>query len=127
MSTTRSRISRDRQLAGVDAREAKRRWEKNLPVTLKQMAAALELGYTVVRGWARMPGFPMLKGLLFPRMFERWLESSFSQNSGTAPALPAHRPLQAVDKTSESSCSHGSRGALPKLAARIYELAGLRR
>jgi len=46
-------MSRDKQLANVNATDARRRWQENLPVTLKQMALALEVGYDQVRGWSR--------------------------------------------------------------------------
>lgn len=78
----------DKQLAGVNLREAKRKWKAGLPVTLKQMAVALELGYSTVRQYAKMSGFPMLKGVVFPRQFDRWIGECFKSQSAGATEKP---------------------------------------
>jgi hypothetical protein len=70
-------LTTDKQLSGVHPEIARNRWERNLPCNLKQMAVALGVSYSVARQLAQRPGFPMLKGLVFPQFYTAWLAKSF--------------------------------------------------
>jgi hypothetical protein len=106
MKGRQNRSANDRQLGGVSQEVAKRKWHEDLPVNLKQMAVALEVGYSTVRHYSRMPGFPMLKGLVYPTHFNRWLEKCFSDQSAgailpeAAEELPAPKMAQPQKSTS---------------------------
>lgn len=118
----------NRQLATVQCEEAKRRWRENLPMTLKQLAVALEVGYDVPRKWSRMDGFPFADGLVFPRLFEAWNRSRFAPPARKSPkkapaAVPEDRRPTAADKPGESASRRDSRAALPPRAARLLERA----
>jgi hypothetical protein len=109
----------DKQLAGVHIGNAKRKWREGLPVTLKEMAVALELGYSTVRQYGRIPGFPMLKGNVFPRLFDLWLEECFrAQSSGAPPAL---------EDDGEMVPRKNSTVRLPMQAQRLLADAGIRK
>ena len=90
-------VSDDKQLATVHPEIAMRRWERNLPCNLKQMAVALGISYSVVRQIAQRPGFPMIKGFVFPQFYEAWLAKSFGlevqfKSASQAKAEPATEP-----------------------------------
>jgi hypothetical protein len=110
----------DKQLAGVAPAVAKRKWREGLPVSLKQMAVALEVGYSAVRSYSKMPGFPMLKGFVHPRHFDRWLDECFrAQSAGAAPPPIAESPLPRHIAQSQSS-------TLPLQAQKLLKDAGVR-
>lgn len=116
----------DKQLAVIVPEEAKRRWDSGLPCTLKQMAVALEVGYSVVRHWSKMPEFPMLKGFVFPKKFDLWLSASFrSAKQEKAEEPHEHHSHSVVGKSGGLLSMHGSQASLPRKAARVCALAGL--
>lgn len=110
----------DKQLDGVAPAVAKRKWREGLPVTLKEMAVALELGYSTVRHYSKMPGFPMLKGFVHPTHFDRWLERSFhDQSSGAVmPAVADNLPLM-------NTISPQKFATLPIRAQKLMKDAGI--
>lgn len=117
--TSRSRVGNDRQLADVDVRDAKRRWKEGLPCNLKQIAVALEISYSAVRSWARMAGFPMVKGFVFAEDFHCWRRTCYTQvlETKTSPRSIEFAP---VLKTTANAPD-----ASKKQARAIYKLAGI--
>lgn len=110
----------DRQLAGISKRIAKRKWREGLPVSLKEMAVALELGYSTVRSYSKMSGFPMLKGFVHPSHFDRWLADSFRDQSSGATPKPSQEspPPRSIPPRNDS--------LLPLQAQRLLRDAGVR-
>jgi hypothetical protein len=128
--TKASRIQRnvaDKQLAGIDIVEAKRKWREGLPVTLKEMSVALELGYSTVRQYGKMRGFPMLKGCVFPRIFDSWLKECFRSQSSGASAIPEGSMATEMTRGVRSALGNNSATRLPIQAQRLLEVAGIRK
>ena len=67
----------DRQLQNINTQESIQKWKDGLPVSLKEMAVALDVGYETVRAWRRMPGFPYGEGVVFPSDFAEWRRGRF--------------------------------------------------
>ena len=112
----------NKQLASVDAQEAKRKWREDLPVSLKEMVVALEVGYDVVLGWRRQSGFPYALGKVFPSDFGRWRRGCL----GIPDQHIAERPQYSVsDKCDGSSLTHDLPAALPRNAECLAARAGL--
>lgn len=117
----------DKQLAGIDVAEAKRKWQEGLPVTLKQMAVALELGYSTVRQYSKMHGFPMMKGSVFPRYFDSWLKECFQAQSLGSPMLSEEESAKEALSVVGSVLGKNSISHLPLQAQRLLEVAGVRK
>ena len=111
----------NKQLSNIDAKEARRRWEANLPVNLKQMVSAMEISYDSARRWGKEPGFPY-DGLIFRKSFERWWDARFRQKSRQRNLK--HPQPSTAEKPEELIPLSGSSCALPPRAARIAKLAG---
>ena len=56
---------------------ARARFRAGLPVTLKQLAVALDVGYGTALAWARTEGFPYLRPYIFPEDFKLWRQRRF--------------------------------------------------
>ena len=123
---TKPKMCKDKQLAKVNATDARRRWQENLPVTLKQMALSLEVGYDQVRGWSREDEFPF-DGLVFRQSFERWWAGRFRQVRKVHQRNSEHPQPLVADIPGELVPMNGSSAALPPKAERLAVLAGLRR
>lgn len=108
----------DRQLRGINVEDAKRKWAEGLPVNLKEMAVALELGYSTVRNYSKMEGFPMLKGCVFPRLFDAWLQECFRQHVAVDP------PVVSAERARPERTSNVR---LPMQARQLLSDAGVRR
>ena len=112
----------NKQLAAIDEQEAKRKWREDLPVSLKEMAVALEVGYDVVLGWRRQQGFPFALGKVFPSDFGHWRRGCLGIPD---PHIPERLQHSGVDKPDGSSLTHDLPASLPRKAARLAARAGL--
>jgi len=87
MMRGRQNRARDKQLEGISEKEAKRRWREDLPVSLKEMAVALELGYSTVRSYCKMPGLSFLAVAIVSasaQTVRTWTNSTNTQFNNTA-------------------------------------------
>ena len=116
----------NKQLECIDAESAKRRWREDLPLNLKEMAAALETSYDAIQAWRRQPGFPIDCGKIFRSDFELWRRARLGLEK-PYPNTGAHPPHSDADISRGSASTHGSPTALPRRAALLAERAGLRR
>ena len=116
----------DKQLSAVDAEDAAKRYAANRPVTLKQLAVALGIGYDQVRGWADLDGFPYSNRLIFPEDFKLWRQRRFGLSGrGAAKSSSSRedRPRSTADKSDAPAPTRGSRGASRTRAALLLEQA----
>jgi len=111
----------NKQLSTVDATDAKRRWRENLPVSIKQMAVAIEIKYGVARKWAKDPAFPLMDGFVFPRLFEEWSRQRFKRPAHRKARVDAleDRQRSSAGKSDESPQMRDLPAALPLRAARL--------
>ncbi len=58
----------------------------NQPMNLRELSAAYGLAYNRARQLSFQPGFPMVRGLVFPAAFEAWMaEGPRSQKAADLP------------------------------------------
>ena len=117
-------MPRDKQLAVIDVQNAKRKLSENLPLSLKELACALEIGYDTVLAWRRQPGFPYDFGKIFPSNFEHWRRQRLGIPSQHINPNPQKTDVEARES---SPMTHGLPVGLPQKAARLAARAGLRR
>jgi hypothetical protein len=78
------------------------------------------LGYSTVRSYCKMPGFPMLKGFVYPRHYHQWVAECIRSQSVGATVNPSdHAP----PPQSMPSRNHSDR---PPQARRMLKDAGIR-
>ena len=77
---------------------------KNRALTLRELQAEYGLSYMRLRRLTRLPGFPLIEGVVFQRDFDEWRREHYrSQHTGEAPQLDAGR------RVDELAHSNGSR------------------
>lgn len=77
---------------------------KNRALTLRELQAQYGLSYMRLRRMARLPGFPLIEGVVFEKDFDEWRREYYrSQHTGGAPQLDAGR------RADELAHSNGSR------------------
>ena len=105
-------MSRDTQLQGVrlEAVLEKRRLDQAL--NAKEFAVLAGISYSTTREWFRIPGFPVLRGVVFWGDFVDWRRNEMRLNQPT-PDQPS-RPVSVAPKTL----------GLPPKAARILAEVG---
>ena len=58
----------------------------NRPLTLRQLQKTYGLSYERVRRLVRLPGFPILEGVVFPKDFDEWRKEYYrNQHTASAP------------------------------------------
>lgn len=114
----------NKQLESIDAATAKRKWAEDLPLNMKEMAAALETSYDAIQAWRRQAGFPMDGGKIFRSDFELWRRAKLGLET-PRPNTDARPPHSDADKFGESASRRGSRAAWPQKAALLAERGGL--
>ena len=115
-------MTRDKQLAVIDVQNAKRKLSENLPLSLKELACALEIGYDTVLAWRRQPGFPYDFGKIFPSDYEHWRKERLGIESVRAVARPQHAD---ADNHCVPSVPRALSATLPRKAALLIARAGL--
>ena len=107
----------DAQLNTINAKTARQKWKDGRPVSLKEMAVALSVGYETVRTWKKMVGFPFAQRVIFPADFVEWRRARFGLKDQSH---KAERPQpESAGKSCEPSNSHDSPTSLPLRAARL--------
>lgn len=115
-------MRKDRQLAVIDVQNAKRKLSENLPLTLKELAIALEVGYDTALAWRRQPGFPYDFGKVFPSDFEHWRRQRLGIPCQYTHPNPQNTDIEAREI---SPMTYGLPAGLPQKAARLAARAGL--
>jgi hypothetical protein len=65
---------------------------KNRALTLRELQAEYGLSYMRLRRLARLPGFPLIEGVVFEKDFDEWRREHYrSRHTGEAPQLDAGR------------------------------------
>ncbi len=117
----------DKQLERVDAPRAAERYRQNLPVSLKQLALALGVGYEQVRLWKRQPGFPYANRLILPEDFRLWRQRRFgltgARKTAAAVGGVAAAPEVGAGSHDARALVQGANATLPPHAARLVALA----
>lgn len=105
-------MSRDTQLQGVrlEAVLEKRRLDQAL--NAKEFAVLAGISYSTTREWFRIPGFPVLRGVVFWGDFVDWRRNEMRLNQPTPDQ--SSRPIPLAPKTL----------GLPPKAARILAEVG---
>ena len=76
---------------------------KNRALTLRELQAEYGLSYMRLRRMTRLPGFPLIEGVVFEKDFDEWRREHYrSRHTGEAPQLDAGR------RVDESAHSNGS-------------------
>jgi len=102
-------------LKGQDREEARQRWQRDLPVTLPQLASAQGITYEQARKIAALPGFPKIGRLIWPADFAAWRRARIAP----APPSPPSHPDSTSGKSDAPKSTHGSPTAWPRRAARL--------
>lgn len=89
----------DRQLKTINANKVRAKAQRDMALTLKELAVWKGVGYSIVRSWQN-DGLPMLGGYVFPSLFNLWAQSKTGLLS--ANGNEAHRSPPTVDKFGES-------------------------
>ena len=104
------------------------RWERNLPMNLKELAEVQAVAYGTAFRWGQMPGFPRVGRLVRRKDFESWWKAQIKQVAASErlDKAESQRTLQrpqpaACDRPREPLRSNGSRAALPQRAARLRD------
>ena len=76
----------------------------NKAMSLRQLQAEYGLSYSRIRKMIRLPGFPIVEGVVFRKDFDDWRKEYYrSRHTGEAPQLDAGR------RVDELAHSNGSR------------------
>ena len=93
---------------------ATQKWEADLPLNLKELAAAQAVCYKTAVRWASDPTFPRVGRLVRKRDFLKWWKSK-----AELPAKASHRPQTGDCRSREQSPTSDSLAALPLKAERL--------
>lgn len=93
---------------------ATQKWEADLPLNLKELAAAQAVCYKTAVRWAADPTFPRVGRLVRKKDFLQWW-----RKKAELPAKASRRPQTDGCKSHEQSPSCDSLAALPPKAARL--------
>jgi len=87
--------SKDKQLRGIRLEEVleKRRYEQAL--NAKEFAVLAGISYSTAREWFRLPGFPVLEGVVFWPDFVQWRQARHGLNR-SRPERAAVKPSSSV-------------------------------
>lgn len=112
-------------LSEDESAAARARWEAGQPVTLRQFAAALGLGYWAAWKLTQEPGFPKVSRLIFRDDFERWKRAKVRQHPRPAVAVapPLPRDWRDVAACKNEAADDRAR-PWPARAARLRALRG---
>lgn len=105
-------MSRDSQLQSVSLETVLEKRRLDQALNAKEFAVLAGISYSTTREWFRLPGFPVLRGVVFWGDFVEWRRSEVRLNQPT-PDQPS-RPISVAPKTL----------GLPPKAARILAEVG---
>ena len=64
--------SRDKQLQGITLESVLEKRRLDQALNAKEFAICADVSYSTARSWFRLPGFPVLRGVVFWSDFVRW-------------------------------------------------------
>lgn len=87
----------DKQLCGVKLHDVLEKRRLDQALNAKEFAVLTGISYSVARGWFRLPGFPVLRGVVFWGDFVEWRRNRAAlgmsgQISQAAPAAISPSP-----------------------------------
>ena len=85
----------EKQLASVNATEARRKWADNEAVSLREFAVANGIGYTLARTISQKPGFPFFGVLVYREDFTLWRQREVGLLPVEPPTSARRRPSTA--------------------------------
>ena len=108
------------------------RWERNLPMNLKELAEAQAVAYGTAFRWGQMPGFPRVGRLVRRKDFESWWKRQIKQASEReGKAEHQHTPPRPQPSISGKSDAprpiRDSGAAWPQRAALLREIISSRK
>ena len=115
--TTRTRMPQDKQLVGINLADVLNRRRLDQALNAKEFAVLAGVSYSTARAWFRLPGFPVLNGVVFWSDFVRWRQGKVGV------ATPSER-VPSGNETSDHKAPSGNRRGWPPRAAKILAEAG---
>ena len=73
-------MSQDKQLAGVDLADVLEKRRLDQALNAKQFAVLAGISHSTAREWFRLPGFPVIQGLVFWDDFVQWRRTKAGMN-----------------------------------------------
>ncbi len=98
---------------------ALQKWEADLPLNLKELAASQAVCYKTAVRWASDPTFPRVGRLVRKKDFLQWWKKK-----AELPAKASHHLRKGDCKSHEQSPTSGSLASLPPRAARLLGEVG---
>ena len=88
-------MTKDKQLRAIRLEDALEKRRLDQALNAKEFAVAAGVSYSTAREWFRMPGFPVLRGVVFWPDFVQWRKNK-NGSSQPAESLPnGHIPASA--------------------------------
>jgi len=102
----------DKQLKHLRLEDVIEKRRLDQALNAKEFAILVGISYSAARGWFRMPGFPVIRGVVFWQDFVQW------RNAQSQLGLPAEKQA----RPAAIACSQGAPMHRPGLSARAMEL-----
>jgi hypothetical protein len=110
-------MPQDKQLRGITLDDVLQRRRLDQALNAKEFAVLAGVSYTTAREWFRLPGFPVIQGVVFWGDFVDW------RRAQTGLAASAESPLQG-SRAREGGALIKPRLNLPPRAAQILSETG---
>lgn len=110
-------MPQDKQLAGVDLDDVLEKRRLDQALNAEEFAVLAGLCYSTAREWFRLPGFPVIQGVVFWDDFVQWRRTRAELN-----LVPAETPERARPRNGEPFASANLK--LPPRAARLLAEGG---
>ena len=110
-------MARDKQLRGTNLDEVLQKRQLDQALNAKEFAVLAGIAYSTARGWFRLPGFPVIRGVIFWADFVVWRRAQVGLTEQTGRAVAEAKP-----KNGDSSSKTGAQ--YPPRATRILSEAG---
>jgi hypothetical protein len=65
-------MAQDKQLCGIELGDVLKKRQLAQALNAKEFAVLVGISYSTARGWFRLPGFPVIEGLVFWDDFVQW-------------------------------------------------------
>jgi len=75
-------MTQDKQLDTVTLERVTEKGRLGQALNTKEFAVLAGISYSAARGWFRLPGFPVFRGLVFWQDFTDWRRAQFQLNAG---------------------------------------------
>jgi hypothetical protein len=103
---------RDKQLSHLRLEDVVEKRRLDQALNAKEFAILVGISYSAARGWFRMPGFPVIRGVVFWQDFVQW------RNAQSQLGLPAEEQA----RPAAISCPQGAPTHRLGLSPRALEL-----